>query len=703
MAGGRRSHRKRGVRASRARLYHVLTEAGFDSQAALAEHIADVEGLEQAPKDLVSRVFREQPVEHKSLERVARALGVEAWQLYRTSDEPAALLEPDSHPGPETETGDGTGRRPGISPARPAPPYRWTAPLLASVFVLVVGAWWLGAGESPPEGGSADRRDDALLQHAVRPAWVAEPTLVVSPFEGDNDGALTNALRAQLATHFRVASPSAELLSHALDAEQVTAQLRSDAVVEGEVVRLGRLAGVRIYLFSGGIRQQVWGETVEAVRLGERLDAVADNALSAIGRALGMPLGAGEALAHYPLAPVQDYYLEARAHLDGPASELNIRRAQGRFEAALRLDANYADAHAGLCEALLEEYWMEDAKRALNDASLACSRAIQLAPKAAATRIARAHFLRVSGRAVEAVDELDTLLSEDPDDAAALVGLVASLLALYRGEGDAAYLERALAAAEHATAVAPDFWKPPFWKASLQYFAGDLERAVAAAEEARRRDENEYVLANLGTFYFCLDELELAREAYERARVIAPHSYVGDEFLGMLYHLLGDYETAAELRQRAIDRLASVGEPEIHEMWGNLADAYLRSGRRDAALHAFLRAIEITERDVLQGIDSPADRASRAYYYTRVARLSPDRLPVDAQARIENDLREALEHALEPGAAVRVAKAWLQYERPELALRAFEQAVERCSGYASTPELTSLRPMLDAGALNPSQ
>ena len=66
----------------------------------------------------------------------------------------------------------------------------------------------------------------------------------------------------------------------------------------------------------------------------------------------------------------------------------------------------------------------------------------------------------------------------------------------------------------------------------------------------------------------------------------------------------------------------------------------------------------------------------------------------EAAVRIEEDLQAALEHSLEPGAAARVAKAWLRYERPELALRAFAQAVERCGGYASTPELAALRPML---------
>ena len=57
------------MRASRAKLAHALTEAGLKTQAALAERIADIEGLDAAPKDVVNRVFRELPVDPTTLER----------------------------------------------------------------------------------------------------------------------------------------------------------------------------------------------------------------------------------------------------------------------------------------------------------------------------------------------------------------------------------------------------------------------------------------------------------------------------------------------------------------------------------------------------------------------------------------------------------------------------------------------------------
>ncbi|RZV37242.1 MAG: hypothetical protein EX272_05810, partial [Chromatiales bacterium] len=84
MSPANSGQRNRGIRASRAKLTHALTEAGLKTQVALAERIADIESLETAPKDVVNRVFRELSVDLTTIERVARALGVEAHTLYKT-------------------------------------------------------------------------------------------------------------------------------------------------------------------------------------------------------------------------------------------------------------------------------------------------------------------------------------------------------------------------------------------------------------------------------------------------------------------------------------------------------------------------------------------------------------------------------------------------------------------------------------------
>ena len=349
------------MRASRAKLAHALTEAGLKTQAALAERIADIEGLDAAPKDVVNRVFRELPVDPTTLERIGRALGVEAYTLYKTADE--ELLAPASHGDEE--------------PARNSTRLVWAVVAAVVLFAIFLGFqnWF---------GDAATNKSNTSIESTVaseEPAVLSmgTPTLVVIPFVEDADNAFSNALRNVLGNYFSVARATADALMQSNDPAEIATRLRSDVVIDGDFHQVGRLTAIRVYLFRGGVRQQIWADSVPAVALPESLAAIAGETALAVRRAVGMPVP-NSAHTHFPLAAAQDNYLEGELFLDAPSNELNVKRAQSRFEAALRQDSNYARAHAGLCQTLLEEHWMDSEERALNDAALSCGQALQLDP-----------------------------------------------------------------------------------------------------------------------------------------------------------------------------------------------------------------------------------------------------------------------------------------------------------------------------------
>lgn len=125
---GNQRMRIRGVRASRVKLNRAMAEAGIKTQAALAERIADLEGIDSAPKDLVSRVFRGKWVDPLSLERVARALNITAHGLYLSSDEadelPTRILHPPANPGDPRQPPGNSEIVASFSPVRAR--WRWT-------------------------------------------------------------------------------------------------------------------------------------------------------------------------------------------------------------------------------------------------------------------------------------------------------------------------------------------------------------------------------------------------------------------------------------------------------------------------------------------------------------------------------------------------------------------------------------------------
>ena len=671
--------RRRGVRASRARLVHALTEAGLKTQAALAEKIADIEGLDSVPKDVVNRVFRELPVDPTTVERVARALDVEAHTLYKTADE-------EELPVVDSEAAAKPSMRQG----------RWLGVAAIAVTVAIAAVVFEAADRESVD----DRVERAPAPVAAESGKIPSdldmgmPTVVVMPFGDDANGAFAEALRNALMTDFQVATPTASVLTHTLDPATVAQRLRTDVVIDGDVKTVGRLSAIRVYMFKGGVRQQVWADSVPTVALTDMRETIARASADAVRFATGLPVG-GAVTRHFPLAPVQDDYLEGEHYLDRPSNELNVKRAQTRFEAALRQDANYARAHAGLCQALLEEHWMDSEERALTDASLTCGQALQLNPDDRIVAAAHAHFLRRTGRNDEAIELYEQVIERFPKDAAALAGLASSQLHAYRQSGDRSYLLSAKASAQQSADVDPFVWKPLFALATMEWFDGDVRAAIVASETALSRDENEYVLANLGSFYLCDGELEKALDAYERARGLSPQSYVGDEFLGQAHYFLSNFQRSAELRQRAIDSVAT-GNPEIHEMWGNLGDSYRQAGVRDKAVAAYIRAAEIAERDYLRGTAPVGDQAARAYYYTMLASLDRSAVPISVLRGIDDDIDRIASELNSASALRRMAQTYLQRGEKTKAHATLERATSSCKGYAKLPDL---EPLLADGSL----
>src|SRR5690606_21798946 len=110
----------------------------------------------------------------------------------------------------------------------------------------------------------------------------------------------------------------------------------------------------------------------------------------------------------------QQAYLRGRNYLDRSRTELNIKRAITRFEAALRMNPDYARAHAGLCQALVQESLISSEAGTLPDAEKVCTRAHELAPELAEVRRARAALARRSGRHDDARQILMTVLEQEP-------------------------------------------------------------------------------------------------------------------------------------------------------------------------------------------------------------------------------------------------------------------------------------------------
>ena len=243
----------------------ALTDAGLKTQTALAERIADLEGLEAAPRDIVSRVFREQPVDAATLERVARALGVEAFTLYLGSEE-ASYERPATRP-PASDPAAQSDRVPSEAPSsnaeisgpnKPA----WLVPVaLVATLIAGIAVWFAFLPPSQNGAAATPARQESVLQPKFGRFRVA-----VTAFKGDESGQLAVAVRERLEKTLGVASAGLPLIANGEDRAEIAARFRTDIVLDGEIEQVGEWIGVTAsaYVESRGRREQIWAESFQA-------------------------------------------------------------------------------------------------------------------------------------------------------------------------------------------------------------------------------------------------------------------------------------------------------------------------------------------------------------------------------------------------------------------------------------------------------
>lgn len=686
---GEFQRRQRGVRASRAKLHKALAKLGLKTQAALAERMAELEGLDAAPIDIVSKVFRERSVDPQTLERVARALQTESYRLYLTADEEESGVPPNPSAGTSVVAVSAAATPPesvdlitaSVEPAWKRWRRVWAVPVALLAIATVVGLLLLYKYDNPlPAVRSVA---DALFPFG-------RDKLIVIPFKGDTDGAITVAVTERLGKGLGAGSSILQPLPSDETVSEQAERLRADVVIGGEVIESGQLTAVRAWLFHAAHskREQIWAESFPTAARKSHLQAVGEHVRFA---ASGMPGNSSARPAPFPTAKAQDSYLQGRQFMDRVHSELNLRRAQGHFEAAIREDPGYGAAHAGLCAAILEAWWVDDEQRQIEDAEKSCVRARELDPDSAETLRASAELLRKRGHAREAVNTAQQAVKAEPLDAEAVLSLAAAEFDLYRQTDEEKWGQLSLQHAGSATRISPALAKSWQSLATYQFYVDSVGAAVPTFERAHALDpENDYVISNLGTMYMCLGRIEQARDLYLEAKNTAQTSYTGDEFLGGVYYYLHDYAESARLRQLGADGAAAGGGGDIHQIYGALGDSWRRAGRPSKAVAAYRKALDIVQRDFLTGNGAFDDKAYRAYYSIMLQMLEAHPLRAAVGESLDRDLDEVFASSTNPSALLKVAQTRLLEGRLSDAKLALDKATRKCPGLARMPDVESL-------------
>lgn len=423
-------------------------------------------------------------------------------------------------------------------------------------------------------------------------------SLAVLPFTSDDRGedlhymtdGITEALINRLASipRLRVAPRSSvfRLKGHDLDARAAGERLDVKTIVTGRLARHGERLLVQAELIDVSENAQLWGQHYK--REIADLVSVVETIAGEIAEALKLKLTGSEQrrLTSPPTDKTAAYqeYLRGRYFFNKYTPD-GFERAIACFEQALKIDADYALAYAGLGDAYgsaaflgytvpvqgVSQAETAAAKAlaldpALSEAHLAAAklafffrrdwvaaergflRAVELRTADAESRICYALYLLIMGRRDEALSHAQRALDDDP-----LSGIVNALMVLiYLLTGN---IQAGLARGRQAVQLDPTLAITHQMLAFAHELAGNFEEAIESGGP---------VMIGFGVAHAAaLDKLRVAyREGGARGywdqrlrglRDMAARGYVPPFMFAYAYIQLGDRESSLEYLERALE------------------------------------------------------------------------------------------------------------------------------------------------------
>ena len=388
----------------------------------------------------------------------------------------------------------------------------------------------------------------------------SEPSIAVQPFRELGSGAadyLGEGLAEEIVTSL-ARLPGIRVTAAPLhDCETERAAIGSmqvDAYLEGSVRRSGERARITVRLSDAQSGFAIWSETFD--RTLSDVFAVQEEIARAVAAALGVTLIDREAqsigAAASPDAKANDLVIKAR-HVARQELEVERRTAADLFRQAIERDPDFALAHAGLAEVLVQiaRWHLPDWEDAAREATGAAKRAVELAPDLADAQLAygaalslahdptalsayaralelsphdpnvhyrTARFLVLSGDKAGAIRHYERAFELAPDDYRYVVYALQEYQALSDKEGERSCLLRSAAAIERHLEVYPSDVRALGHGAGVMALLGRTQHAEQMMQRALALRPDDYGnLATLACAAMLNQDADRALDLLERA------------------------------------------------------------------------------------------------------------------------------------------------------------------------------------------
>ena len=342
-----------------------------------------------------------------------------------------------------------------------------------------------------------------------------------------------------------------------VDMPTIAKQLGVRHVLEGSVRRSGDRVRITAQFIDAVDDRHLWSETYD--RELQDIFAVQDEIASHIVAALKLTLTSDEQQAIRSTtedANALDYYLQGREQFHR-TEQGHLEKSREMFEAAIRIDPNYALAWAGLTYVFVDTYWYQKKNRELKWIELAheaSRKAVELAPHLAESHGARGYALYADEQFDAAEAEFEKAIAINPRlfEPIHFYAQMARSLKQYEKAGEL-FCRAAEARPEDYQAVA--IAASMFEAVGKQQRAHELEREhIEKTKRALELNPNDARALALGAgAYLKLGDKDMGLSWLKRAQAASPDSSNVMYNSACFHALAGDPETALDFLEKAAE------------------------------------------------------------------------------------------------------------------------------------------------------
>jgi tetratricopeptide (TPR) repeat protein len=662
MLNTKKTKRVRGVQASPVKLRAALNNSKFKSQNEVAKKIQELESLEKLPRSLVNRVFNGETVDPISVERLAKALEVNAWDLYLDSSETITsdILEPSIPTESISEIHFSRRRQ-----------FKKILMIISFSFLLFVSAYSFMVFSFNEERPAESNTNTISID-------LARKVVAFIPFVGASSNKLSAQFETAIAQQSSYIAGSSNRFKNGPSPMEIISAGHAELVFSGESQQIGKLLAIRIFMHEGHSMQTIWTGYIS--------NWVSDSYLTSKFAQVLDSLKYFRPASIVPWDSVKQH-LEALTYLENVRTEPHLLHMITELSAITRRIPGYANAHASLCNTLVERSLLTGNVALLDDASIACERALELDQDSIPGLMAQASLYRKKGKLQESEVILDRILELEENHVEGSILLAKISVQNFTLTGDRKHIQKAINTLKKADSIELGYWKIPFELGRVYYFNGDILTAIQYTEKAAKFFESSLITSNLGTLQFCAGELGAAKDSYELALTLDADMNGIESNLATVYYFLEDYKKALNIYQKQLESLRDRPIDKRFQIYITIADTHRRLGNVEEAINNYQIALDFLNQQIAKGQASSLQKASRIASYLHLIGLDKSYYSETLIDSIRSELT-LLEGLPDPSTIFNVALSLDLLGQTEKAKVLKEKLAGICPGYVASPDFS---------------